>query len=592
MTPKRFVLILFFAIGLLTYGNSFHGVFVYDDVHTIQSNPFVHSLRWFFHFFSDGRTISFLPENSTYRPMSTVIYALCWAIGQGSTWPFHAVKILEHVLVAWLVFLISLQLFKGLQPIAGVQETFGFYWKKKGIPVPASTAAFFGALFLLVHPGLSESVNYISATSSLQCALFYLAAFFFYLKFSESKKFQWKSFLWMGVFFFLSMLTKEEGVTFPLVVLAHSLLFNTKKSSELFLVLFGLSAFFLGLYFSLRPETATIGYGQIPRFQYALTQLRAWVFYFLWIFRPWGYAIEHLEFGFSTSFFEWRVLASFAVVLGAFLGSFLVLFRVRSSKEMVLASFGFLWFACALLPASSLMPLSEPINEHRYYLAYTLFFPVVLFFLLKLLVRVPFRKPVKASSFAVVFVISVLAARTHAENKIWQSAEKIWSTVLKSDPANGRAYNNLGYAYLEKGMNAQALECFQNCAKTWPGYKYCYLNQHITYLNLNQIPQAKQAIEKAYELDPNSVFAMYYIGNFRFQHEQNPTLALDILNHCDQYSEGKYVPCVVLKAEVQSHLNDWAQALQTVERGLGMEPTNGRLQRLKLTLLKNLGRTP
>ena len=53
------------AVVLASYANHFHNAFHFDDVHTIQNNAFVRSLRNIPLFFTDAATFSALITSST-----------------------------------------------------------------------------------------------------------------------------------------------------------------------------------------------------------------------------------------------------------------------------------------------------------------------------------------------------------------------------------------------------------------------------------------------------------------------------------------------------------------------------------------------
>lgn len=77
---KLLALLVVWIAMLASYSNSFDIGFQFDDIHTIQANPYVRSLKSVPRFFVDPKTSSFRPENSGYRPMTTTALALGYAL--------------------------------------------------------------------------------------------------------------------------------------------------------------------------------------------------------------------------------------------------------------------------------------------------------------------------------------------------------------------------------------------------------------------------------------------------------------------------------------------------------------------------------
>ena len=82
------------TVILLTYSNAMHAVPAQDDFHSIFDNPAVHSLSNIPRFFTNAKLFSTLPQNTTWRPMLSGLYALSWAAGGGSPVAFLVVALL------------------------------------------------------------------------------------------------------------------------------------------------------------------------------------------------------------------------------------------------------------------------------------------------------------------------------------------------------------------------------------------------------------------------------------------------------------------------------------------------------------------
>ena len=537
------VLLFLTLLGALLFANTINNPFVFDDLYNIQDNPAVHNLKFFIKYFIDPGTHNVLPENAPYRPLMTLSNALLWAVAKGATWPFHVYKIASHILMAWLIFLISSTLMK------------------KILSVHTDVIAFTGAVFFLVHPALSEPVNYISSTSTLQCSLFYLLAFFFALK---------RRHLPMAACFLLSVLSKEEGVTFPGALALYYLVFEreslfSKSNLKTFAYALVPWAFYLLVYLNL-PQA--VQFSQTARDIYFFTQMRAWVYYLVGIVTPWGYSIEHMEFGFSETF--WNA----AVILSLIANAVFIFIAARWALGKQLGwrrylGFGFLWFYLTLLPASSVFPLAEPINEHRYYLSYALLLPalcVALFSLPKVSTR---------ALHATAIIIGItLSALTFAQNRLWQDAESIWTNAVQQDPSNGRAHLNLGLSILRKGRFNEVRAHLDNCVKYRPGYLYCFVNLGVYHSVMNQMPEARKAYEKAVELAPNSVVALAFLGEHLVIKERRFAEAIPPLQRCDVVAQGRNSRCLYHLAYGLRELKRYDESLAAAQRLVALTPEN------------------
>ena len=136
------------ALFAPTYGYDF----VYDDVHVIRDNQLIHSLsRW--------REIIAAPwwPDGLYRPLTSLLNAMNWAVGHGDPHIFHLTNIVLHGLAALLVFLLAAEL------------------------VGAAPAVIAGLLFA-VHPVHVEAIGNVVGRAEVLATIFSVAAALLYLR--------------------------------------------------------------------------------------------------------------------------------------------------------------------------------------------------------------------------------------------------------------------------------------------------------------------------------------------------------------------------------------------------------------------------
>ena len=569
------VFLLLLALGVAVYANSLRGDYHLDDHYNIRENLFVHDLGQIGQYFIDAGTTSSLPENAPYRPLSTVSFALLWAAGDGATWPFHLFKLLAHVFVAWTAFLVARNL---LERSEIIETKFAGRlrlrrWDGKDVEVDATTIAFLGSVLFVVHPALSESVNYISALTSVQCALLYMVAFWCFLR-------GWL--VPMLVLFFMSMLTKEEGVTLPLAIGLFQLVFERrsfKPFNKWLISSFVVLAVYLGLRFWLGSKTVVFGIAA-PHL-YFFTQLRAWVYYLYKIFTPWGYSIEHRSFGFSQGFFEPAVMASAVfVILCTWQAARWVWPGLKRQADLVLG-FGWAWYILCLLPSSSIFPLFEPLFEHRYYLSFTLFFPVLIYATFRLLVLTNWRVAGNPAvlSWLLAGVFTVLSALTIRQNIIWRRGVTLWQDVVDKDPLNGRAINNLAVAHQNKGEFENALALFERSEQVAPGYKYAMIGQLACLRQLGRIDAARVVVQRLTTASDgiDSAIVQFHHAQFLLEVEKRPQDALPVLARCQALSGGKSAQCFSLEIDALRDLGRVDQLQRVGERTMQLYPDDRAL---------------
>lgn len=145
------------AVALAASVTSLANGFVYDDQWVIRDNPNVHSLR-------DPAALVSAPlwpatyRTNAYRPATTVVFAVDWAVGGGRPAVFHATNVALHLLVVALVLALASRV---LAPVGG--------------------GALVAALWFAVQPVHVEAVANGVGLSELLAAAGYLGALLAYL---------------------------------------------------------------------------------------------------------------------------------------------------------------------------------------------------------------------------------------------------------------------------------------------------------------------------------------------------------------------------------------------------------------------------
>jgi tetratricopeptide (TPR) repeat protein len=116
--------------------------------------------------------------------------------------------------------------------------------------------------------------------------------------------------------------------------------------------------------------------------------------------------------------------------------------------------FSILWFAIALLPTHGLLARLELANDRQLYLA------MVGPGLVAGVAPASIRWRALANGLALA-LIGILAVATFVRVGDYASESRLWRATVRANPANARAWNNLGYALAGEGDAAGARAAYQ-----------------------------------------------------------------------------------------------------------------------------------
>ena len=445
-----FALVLIAILLLLIYGNTFYGEWQLDDRANIIDNS---GLRidnltpvslWESLFANQGK------ENSLWRPLPCLTFALNWYVGQGDPFGYHVVNLAGHILTAWVLYLLVFRLMSisMLKAMAGAGE------KSIGhIGLKPESVALLAAILWAANPIQTQAVTYIVQRMAMMAALFYLLGMYAYVNARISKTLMRQiMFVGLCIFcFFLGGGSKENAVLMPASLLLVEWIFFQKGSMSFFLrpkvLLTGfivLSASLLIIFLSIGFPVDYISDGYETRnftlAERALTQPRIVLGYLSLIFFPFPerFSIVH-DVTLSTSLIEpWTTLPSIILILGSITGA------IFYARRYPLVCFGVLFYFLNHSVESTLLPL-ELVFEHRNYLPSAfLFLPFAAGFCHVLNKLQKYGSIHAAWVGLMISAIVALGVFTYERNKAWATPKSLWLDALSKAPENSRPYIFLG----------------------------------------------------------------------------------------------------------------------------------------------------
>jgi tetratricopeptide (TPR) repeat protein len=209
MTPERGSLLLggLLLLSLVVYANASLNGFVYDDHSQIEHNPNVHSFEHLGQIF--GSSIAsqqgLQAWSNSYRPLVNLDFLLCYKLFGLAPYGFHLVNIFLNCAVVGLVFVVTAALFSN------------------------DWLALVAAAVFALHPVHTEPIAWIDGVSDPAFSLFYLLAFWFFLRQGSDRAHLTRIRVGMIASFALALLSKETAMTFPVLVTVYEHFFRDDR---------------------------------------------------------------------------------------------------------------------------------------------------------------------------------------------------------------------------------------------------------------------------------------------------------------------------------------------------------------------------
>jgi tetratricopeptide (TPR) repeat protein len=179
---------------------------------------------------------------------------------------------------------------------------------------------------------------------------------------------------------------------------------------------------------------------------------------------------------------------------------------------MLVAGFGIVFFFLALSVESSVVPITDLMQEHRLYL------PSVGAFMAAGAGAAALRERLGAGRApylvtAAVVVTLALATATWARNRVWSSAVTLWEDASQKSPNKLRPLLNLANALEESGQRDAALRVSLRGLRMTPSHPDENYALGITYRSIGDLDSARRMWEAGLERDPRHARSLLALGN-------------------------------------------------------------------------------
>lgn len=483
-----------------------------------------------------------------YQPLPVLTFAINYAITGMDPVPIHLMNVVMHLINIWLVFKFISEL-----------------TEKKNI---ALIVAFLFAL----HPMNVEAVSWMSARSSSMYVLFYLLALRSYVRYHKTN-FQTKHLIIAALYFIVSLFSKAQAVTLPVLLFAIDYYYSRKLNAKL--VLEKIPFFVLSVVFGLitvmdsdtqgnLKDGMLISYNAIDLF---FMVCYSFAFYFVKLIVPANLCGIYVYPPKTGGSLPWEYYASPLLLLGILF----LLYRFRKNRAVIL---GAALFFITISINIQLIPSRLFITTDRY-----AYFPYVgLFFIIGYIYNQLQQNEALAKKYLQPFGIVLVAAglvycyAIWERNKTWNNDYDFLTDIIEKNepvPYISRAYGNRGNYFLNNGMINEAIADFTSALKVKSDDGQSYYNRAITYVKVSRWQEALADLDSSIKYNPK--FALSY-SNMAFirYNLKDYNGALEAANKCITIKPD--LPEVYnIRAAVYFSLNNLPAAEKDLDKALSLK---------------------
>jgi tetratricopeptide (TPR) repeat protein len=537
--------------AVVAYGNSFGGVFLFDDVIHIVENERIR------HFWPPW------PLLSNERPVVEVSLAINYALGELRPWGYHAFNLAVHLLAGLTLFGVVRRTMvrvltrrlkdtgvagdaspRGLKSAArhatDLSATVRHSLDDDAAAFTATWTAWAIALLFLVHPLQTQSVTYVIQRGESMMGLFYLLTLYAFIRGVDSPRRGW----WFAgaiAACALGMATKAVMVTAPVMVLLYDWAFvcesgnaeNRKQKWGSVFLRFRVSAFlrFWRLYVGLAATwgvlwlcgvaPAVLGrsdgvshvgfsYRGVTPLTYAATQPGVIVKYLQLSFWPASLCLDYAWPAATT----WRQIVPPSIVMAILLAATGRALWRRSWMGLAGA-----WFFVILAPTSSVVPIKDLMFEHRMYLPLAAVLALTVVALRTVLHELCVRARLSVLTRRIIATVLLLNAAaslvcgTVRRNVNYADELTMWKDVVAKRPNNARAYVAAGNALAARDRIDEAVEVTREATSIDPDYADGHCALGIVLIRQGKPDEAINAYRETLRLNPRHAKAWYNLGN-------------------------------------------------------------------------------
>jgi len=518
-----------------------NGFFCWDDK-DVPLAPFVRQLNFqniwkYFSAFHAG----------LYHPLTTLSFAIDYAIGNGSAFPFHVTNLLLHLANTCLVFILIRRLFRNFSIALMVALLFG------------------------VHPLHVEAVAWITSRKDLLYVFFFLGSLISYTVYLDEGNKKQLYFLSLVLFLF-SCLSKIQAAVLPVALFLVDYLRDRKLFSRKN-ILEKIPYFIVAILFGIINIIAQKGYGYIDyKAPYSIAERQI---IFCYGFAQYVFKIlvpGSISVFYPFPFHPGRTLSFdyylYPLILLLFIAG--TVYLVLRSKRALIFGLGF-FFLCIFL-VLVINNYRETIITDRY----TYLGSAGIFIFITGIGYHAYHRMKKFKwiipSLGIIYILACFCL-TFEQNRLWHSPSRLIESALGHYPDSPILLNTMGSMAIDSGSYAKALTYLDKAIAADKNYAYAWYHKGMAESKLENYSQSLDDFSHAITLNPAYIDAYFGRGNvYRVTGEYQKAL--------NEYSlvlmmNRNYFGAWQDRAIVKGNLNDYKGAIYDLDRAIALDPNFG-----------------
>jgi len=477
-------LLALLLVTFLVYLPSLSGGFVVDDTPIIKDNPYLVG-NHLFDFLKRGFWANTALGDNTiamYRPLVLIIFSIGHKLWGSDPAGYHAFLLMLHLTNIVLVYIFI-----------------------RKLSAASPVAAMIGASIFALHPSRVESVAWLSGITD-PLAIFFLLGAMLAHHLSAESAYKWR-YVTLSLFCFqMALWSKEVALIFPIIIVAHDVIFGKKINWIAVLLHMLLVVTYLAtrnLALGTTGKWEAINFSQLAKaadFVLGYCELLVFPAQIPFYIHPPAHSV--------SSVLGWLSLTVIIILAGFAYRTF----KTERGKPYL---FSAIWFFAFSWPAILMMFYLE-----GYYSARFLYVPAagVAIFTAILYDHINDNYPGLSIPFRSAFLLLIIlyGVVTWQEIPSWHDDGATYGKVTKMAPESGEAFMGLGNYYM-KQENYTASEGNYLIALQKVSSSKSKTNTLVAlgtiYGITNRVEESERYLKEAVQIDPNNSDALAGLGN-------------------------------------------------------------------------------
>ncbi len=430
--------IIISVFAFILYAQSVFFDYTIDDVYVLKGNTLTkEGIKSIPQILKTDYLFGFkdIERGPIYRPASMIMFAIEWNFFPDNPHVYHLINVLLFALTGFLLYLLLCYLFKN-------QNVF---------------FPFVCSLLYVAHPIHTEVINNIKSRDEILCFLFGILAITMFVKYISTPSLRY--IITGSISFFISMLSKETGVTFLIIIPLTIYVFSDVSLRKFLIVSFVLITV-SGIYFLIRLHVLkNVGTNTTIPYLYnsvlaapTLISRQFTVFYILLKYLQLLILPYSLTCDYNYSMIAVQTFKDLPALVGILINLSIGIYALITLRKKSIIAYGILFYFITLSPVSNMFIDNGATLAERFLYTPSLGFCILLTYLIFRFTKTEIMQnklqklvPNRTLYTVVVIVIGLYSIKTVARSMDWKDSYTIFSHDAETSANSATIHYLLGY---------------------------------------------------------------------------------------------------------------------------------------------------